>query len=212
MKKKSIIILIIVVIIVAVIGVTIFFINKHNNQSKLQSIYEKISSGQDYICIIEENENNKIIYAKKGEKYLTETISKQADSNEEAEHTATIINEDKMYLVLHNREEYYTYPRGDNKENIFLDEMNQIVSENYQNGKEKVNGKNYNFEEYKGVFVYPNETISEEEKQTTKFYFKGNELTYMKIEMGNKQKIRKIEIKFDVDDNIFEIPSNYAEV
>jgi len=210
MKKKSIIILISVITIVIGIATTILLINKNNSQSKLQKIYTNLSKGQDYICTIEEDENNKIIIAKKGENYLTEVISKTIDA-EEAEHTTTLIKDDKMYYILHNREEFYTYPKGESEQNILLDEISQIINENYQKGKEKINGKTYKFEQYDGVFIFSNE-LETEETANTKFYFKGNELAYIKTVIGDKQKIRKIEIKYDVDDSIFEIPSNYAEV
>jgi len=211
MKKKNIIILIIVVIIAIIIGTTIFLINKNNNEGKLEKIYEKISDGQDYICTIEENENNKIIIAKKGENYITETFSKIGDA-EEVEHTSTLIKDDKMYYILHNREEYYTYPKGNNEQNILLDELSQIISEKYEKGKEKINGKTYKYEQYNGVFIFSTELETENENSNTKFYFKGNELAYMKTVIDNKQKIRKIELKYEVNDSVFEIPSNYAEV
>lgn len=210
MKKKSLTILIIVILISTIVGVTTFFVNKSNSQSKLKKIHENILNGQDYICTIEENENNKIIIAKKGENYLTEAISKTADADE-TEHTTTLIRDDKMYYILHNREEYYTYSIGNNQQNILLDELGQILEKTYIKGKEKINGKMYKYEQYNGIFIFSNE-LETEENANTKFFFKGNELLYMKTVIGDKQEIRKIQIKYEVDDSIFEIPSNYAEI
>jgi len=215
MKKKSIIILIIIATIIA-LGFVIYYININNKENKLNKLYEKIFNAKEYICTIEDNENNFILIAKKGEKYLIEKKSQKKLDEQgkevEEEYTSTLVKDNQMYYILHNREEYYTYANSGKQEDILLEELKTIIDGKlYQKGREKVNGRKYNYEEYDGIFIFSNE-IDTDVDLKTKFYFKRNNLSYMKTVIGEKQKIRRIEIKYEVNDSLFEIPSTYAEV
>ena len=54
--------------------------------------------------------------------------------------------------------------------------------------------------------------IKENEEVKTRFYFKGDKLAYIKTIIGEKQELLKVDISYDVDNNLFEIPSDYKEM
>lgn len=55
-------------------------------------------------------------------------------------------------------------------------------------------------------------TISQGQEVKTRFYFDNNNLVYIKTIIGNKQEIFKVNISYDVDSKLFEIPSDYKEI
>ena len=80
--------------------------------------------------------------------------------------------------------------------------------------KEKIENKTYTYEEYNTVtkFVMMDNSENEGQEIKTKFYFDGNKLEYIKTIVGNKQELLKVDISDDVDNNLFEIPSEYKEM
>ena len=71
----------------------------------------------------------------------------------------------------------------------------------------------YKYEEYQGVsyfLVNPNITANRE-STTTRFYFKGNDLKYIKTIMGEESELVKVDVSYNVKDDIFEIPENFQE-
>ena len=55
-------------------------------------------------------------------------------------------------------------------------------------------------------------TLDENEEIKTRFYFdKDDNLVYIQTIKGVTQELLKIRLEKEVDDSIFEIPSNYAE-
>lgn len=45
----------------------------------------------------------------------------------------------------------------------------------------------------------------------TRFYFDGKDLKYIKTIAGNKEELLKVTISKDVDNKLFQIPSDYEE-
>ena len=81
-------------------------------------------------------------------------------------------------------------------------------------GTEKVYGKKCTYEEYNGstIFILSNDITLDEENIKTRFYFdKNNNLAYIKTIYGEEEEILEVQLSYDVEDSIFEIPSNYAE-
>ena len=62
------------------------------------------------------------------------------------------------------------------------------------------------------MFMISNTVETNEEDIKTRFYFdKEDNLVYIQTIKGAKQELLKVNIQKEVDDSIFEIPSNYAE-
>lgn len=206
MKKKQIIPLVILVVVILVL-IFIFTRNKGDNQKRLLQIYSQLESSQEYLFEMKQDENNKTIMAKKGEKTIIDQYSKDS-------HTTTIIKENDTYLVLHDREEYYIYRHNNIEQSVLTDGLKEIINKKFTTGTEKIKGQKYNYEEYQGstMFMQSSSLDVEENDIRTRFYFDSNEnLVYIRTIKGVTQELLNIKIDKEVDDSIFEIPANYAE-
>ena len=151
---------------------------------------------------MEQSDKNKTIMAQKGDQTI---IDEYSNDN----HTTTIVKNNNTYFILHNREEYYFY-----EQNILIDGIGEVVQKDFITGTDKVKGKKYDYEEYNGstMFMISNTVETNEEDIKTRFYFdKEDNLVYIQTIKGAKQELLKVNIQKEVDDSIFEIPSNYAE-
>lgn len=209
MKKKKIkkVILAILVFVITVIIISKITGSKNNQTKYLTQLYSKLNTSQTYLFEMESDENNKTIMAKKGDKTIIDNYSENS-------HSTTIVKDDNTYLVLHDREEYYIYEQNNVEQSILTDGLAEIKDKPFTTGTEKVKGKRYSYEEYNGstMFMSTSNTDISEDEIKTRFYFdnEGN-LKYIKTLKGSYQELLKINIISEVEDSIFEIPSNYAE-
>lgn len=215
MKKNKRISLI--VIILVIIGI-IFFVskivgNKNSKVQELAKVYNKLNSRQAYQFKWEQNDNNKTIIIKDGDKTLIDQYSKDEDSATQ-NHTKTLIKENSTYLILPDRKEYYIY-EGNNVDQTFLiDGIKEILGKEYTKGTEKVKGKKYKYEEYSGstMFLLSNSLNLDENDVKTRFYFDSKDnLVYIKTIYGDKHELLKVGLTNDIDSSVFEIPADYAE-
>lgn len=215
MKKNKRISLI--VIILVIIGI-IFFVskivgNKNSKVQELAKVYNKLNSSQAYQFKWEQNDNNKTIIIKDGDKTLIDQYSKDEDSATQ-NHTKTLIKENSTYLILPDRKEYYIY-EGNNVDQTFLiDGIKEILGKEYTKGTEKVKGKKYKYEEYSGstMFLLSNSLNLDENDVKTRFYFDSKDnLVYIKTIYGDKHELLKVSLTNDIDSSVFEIPADYAE-
>lgn len=209
MKKKLIIKLVIAILVILAIIMIISKLFNNNNTEihRLANIYEQINTSQTYLFEMERNDENKVIMAKKGDKTIIDQYSKN-------NHSSTIIKDGNTYLVLHDREEYYVYEPKNVEQNILMDGLKEVLEKTYTTGAEFIKGKRYSYEEYAGstVFLNSNALNANEEDIKTRFFFDTDgKLTYIKTMTTDNQELLKINITNQVDDSIFEIPSNYAE-
>lgn len=209
MRKKKIrkIIITILIIVVAFLIISIIMGNKKQDVKRLINLYEKLNTSQNYLVEMEQNDDNKTIMAKKDDKTIIDQYTKN-------NHTTTIVKDNNTYLVLHDREEYYIYEQNNVEQNILTDGLKEVVAKEFVTGEQKVKGKKYEYEEYKGstMFMLSGTLGSEDEEIKTRFYFdKEDNLIYIQTIKGVNQELLKINIQTEVDDSIFEIPSNYAE-
>ena len=209
MRKKKIrkIIITILIIVVAFLIISIIMGNKKQDVKRLINLYEKLNTSQNYLVEMEQNDDNKTIMAKKDDKTIIDQYTKN-------NHTTTIVKDNNTYLVLHDREEYYIYEQNNVEQNILTDGLKEVVAKEFVTGERKVKGKKYEYEEYNGstMFMLSGTLGSEDEEIKTRFYFdKEDNLIYIQTIKGVNQELLKINIQTEVDDSIFEIPSNYAE-
>ncbi|MBQ2917043.1 MAG: hypothetical protein IJE59_02570 [Clostridia bacterium] len=209
MKKKKIKRLIIAVILVIVILIVITkMLNKNNtNANNLASLYNQLTETQSYLFEMERNAKNKVIIAKKDNKTMIDQYS-------EYSHLTILAEGDKTYLVLHDKEEYLVYGQDNVEQNILADGIKELIDKPYTTGTEKIHGKKYFYEEYLGstIFTISNTLDTSDEGIKTRFFFdKNDNLVYIKTMTANDQELLKIKVKKQVDDSVFEIPSNYAE-
>ncbi len=213
-KNKGINLILVILVIIGIIFVISKIINnKSSDEQKLAKIYENLKGSQSYCFQMERNNNNKIIMAQKGDKTIIDQYSKEGENSTQS-HTTTLIKDNNTYLILHDRKEYYVYEENNVDQTILLDGIKEIMNKDFSRGNEKVRGKKYNYEEYNGssIFMISNTLNIDENEVKTRFYFdKKDNLVYIKTINGEDTELLKINITQDVDDSIFDIPSDYAE-
>lgn len=206
MKNKKIIFIFIAIIIIGIILLKTVN-NSDKNENKLLKIYENLNTSQSYLFDMQQNDENKLTIGKKDNKTIIDQYSQDG-------HTTTLVKNDTTYLILHDREEYYIYEQNNVEQSILTDGLKDIIEREYTTGEEKIYGKKYYYEEYNcsTMFIITNTINSEQEDIKTRFYFdKDDNLVYIKTIFTNKQELLKINLKQEIEDSIFEIPSNYAE-
>ena len=139
------------------------------------------------------------------------------DMHSEEEHTTTLILENKSYFIMHDEKEYYDY--GDEKidSDIVLSSLIKFLQKQCVTGKEEINGITYYYEEYENdetdFIIFAN--INENSNIKIRFYFNGNNLCYIKniivSEDEKQEELIKTDLKYKVDENLFDIPDDYAE-
>lgn len=210
MSKKTISIdikKIIVLIIIIAIGVVIVNTVKNTpkEKSKMKELYSKLEASEQYKFTMDDGKNKTII-AQNGKNTIIDMYT-------EKEHVSTLVKDNNTYYILHDKEEYYTYEDNEKDEKILLSELQPIVEKEATNGKEKIQGKTYNYEEYDGVSTFMNYIglgINTENIKT-KFYFQGKNLKYIKTINDGEETLQKIDITYEAPSELFEIPNNYAE-
>lgn len=210
MSKKTISIdikKIIVLIIMIAIGVVIVNTVKNTpkEKSKMKELYSKLEASEQYKFTMDDGKNKTII-AQNGKNTIIDMYT-------EKEHVSTLVKDNNTYYILHDKEEYYTYEDNEKDEKILLSELQPIVEKEATNGKEKIQGKTYNYEEYDGVSTFMNYIglgINTENIKT-KFYFQGKNLKYIKTINDGEETLQKIDITYEAPSELFEIPNNYAE-
>lgn len=219
MSKNIKILLIIVLVIIIVIGLS--FAIKGNkitmNQDRVKEICKKMDEEKNFIFTMEEQSDDfeyKVSMAQKGN-----NIS--IDSSTEEEHTTTLIIDNDVFYIDHINEEYYydnEYGVEDIDIDIIVSSLKSIIENEYVSGKEEINGVSYDYQEYNdenaNFVIYAD--YNEDSSVKTRFYFENNEIKYIKniieFEGDIQEELIKVDLSHDVDDSIFEIPSDYAEV
>ena len=99
---------------------------------------------------------------------------------------------------------------GIGKGDMFV--LEKLKEEEHQDGEEQIDGKNYNYEEYSTITELAISDFSENTSNAkTRLYFQGDKLVYIKTIAGDKQELLKVETTYKVDNQLFNIPSDYTE-
>lgn len=215
MKKKIIIISTIIIIIICIISVIVYISSRPSDM--LKKMYDKMTSDDTYIFTrSSQNGENKIVTTKKGDKT-------RIDMYNSGDYTTTLIKNGNTYLISHENKEYYTYTDNKIDEEILTEEIKRIIDKEYKVGKEKIYGQTYYYEEYNGITDFLIESYKDMDLNTakTRFYFKGKDLQFIKTiyqtvdsqtgKITNIEELLKANVEYKVEDNVFEIPSDYAE-
>ena len=207
LNKKKIAILIGIILAIVLI-IAIVFAVKGDGSSKVAKLYNTLENSQAYIFNMSNNENYQLSMARKEGKTCIDMTN--AD-----EKTTTLIKDGITYLLLHSSKEYIIYD-GDvaAEENIMTDMLASLVNTEHSIGKEEINGKKYKYEEYVGFdgFMISAGRDIDQSQIKTRFYFDGNNLAYIKTIVGDQEELLNTSISYDVGDELFEIPSDYAQV
>ena len=218
-KKKKIIIAVSSVIAILVVCLIIFLVV--NNQSKtnasdeenrtntrLSKVYEKMNDKLTYSFEATLDNENKMVIKRKNNQA-------RKDLTLEGELTTQSVRDGNTYLLQEDTKKYYEYLNNE----LELTELATIIQDLINNQEptktqEELDGDKYECEEYKGTSYFwlePIEQSINEEETTIKFYFKGNNLKYIKTTINDKEELLQVNIEYNVDDSEFEIPSEYQK-
>lgn len=215
-KKKIIIISVISIIVLAlIIGIAIFLINRHNSEesqsysgdTRIARLYDRLNKEKMFSFTTTIDDNNKEIYAKTSDAAYIDTIY-------EGEESKFVIKDGNSYLLNDENKIYYTYQNNEIDLNRVIEQLEEVKDTELVEGTENIEGKEYNYEEYSGFtsFAFKLSDEGDTENMKTRFYFDGDNLVYIKTITSNTQELLKVEISDDVDENLFEIPSDYREM
>ena len=210
-KQKIFIISICVIVAIIIVGLIVYAIitsrTESANENRLANMYEKMMQDETYSITFQLDDNNKYTVSRKGD-------VANIDMYNNGDHTTNIIRDGNTYLLMYSTKRYYTYQNNV----IGLGELPSQLNEMIQNqqpekGQEKIDGHNYRYEEYKGVsdFLMNIDENVIEENTNTRFYFDGDDLKYIQTIMEDESELIRVEVSYDVDDTIFEIPSDFEE-
>ena len=211
-KKHKLFITSICIIVAIIIVILIVYIVTKNqeenaNKNRLANMYERMMQDETYSITFQLNDNNKYTVSRKGDVANIDTYN-------DGKHTTNIIKDGDTYLLMYNTKRYYTYQNNVTGLGELPNQLNEIIqSQEPEKGQEKIDGSNYRYEEYKGVsdFLMNTDEGISEENANTRFYFDGDDLEYIKTIMEDKSELIRVDVSYDVDDNIFEIPSDFQE-
>ena len=179
---------------------------ENNGKSITYNTFSKLS--EDYILSIEAKEDTG-----EGEETVITTIAVKGNKlsmylKTDTEHMGVIYKDNTTYLILHDDEQYFKEAGKDEDaiEDMSLfsaEELDEIKEKEYVTGKESISGTEYYFEEFK----------DEDEKETIRFYFLGNDLKYIRNISEDENILLKVnELSSKVDDSYFDVPSGYSEI
>ena len=178
-KNQNIIISIVIALVIILTIIIIAIFNKDKPKNLVIKMYEKINQSDNYTLFMEEaNEDPKgnVSMVQRGKDACV-------DATLEDSHNTTLLLDNSIYYIEHNEKEYIVYEDEEaDTDKLLLEELKEISKMIYASGKEKINGKEYYYEEYEtdgSTFSIYADT-AEDSVIKTRFYFDGDELIYIK--------------------------------
>lgn len=210
-KRKIVIISISIIIALVLLSVAVFFITRNvtevANENRLSKMYDKMMKDETYQITFKLNEDNQYTVSRSGD-------AANIDTYNDGKHLTNIVKDGNTYLLMYQTKKYYMYQNNTTGLGELSNELNRVIqSQEPEKGEEKIDGKTYKYEEYKGVsyFLMNQEDSVIEENTNTRFYFEDDDLQYIKTITGDKSELIQVDVSYHIDNQIFEIPSDFQE-
>lgn len=214
--KKPMIIIGIIILVVVIIGVIIFALSSKNKTNKteqtesveIQKNYEKIANSKEMTFTITLDENNKeTIVIKDGQAYKETTRNGVTYKY--------IVKGNDTYFVDDSNKTYYTYKNNTEISTEIQQKLSKLKEMSSNTGKEKVNGKNYQYEEfekYQDFLINNKIAVTDLTKAKTRIYYDNDKIVYIKTIAGDEEELLKVDISYGtVKNDYFNIPSEYKD-
>ena len=188
--KKTMIIIGIIILVVVIIGVIIFALSSKNKTNKteqtesveIQKNYEKIANSKEMTFTITLDDNNKEVIIIKDNQAYKETTRNGVTYK-------YIVKGNDTYFVDDSNKTYYTYKNNTEISTEIQQKLSKLKEMSSNTGKEKVKGKNYQYEE-----------------------FDNDKIVYIKTIAGDEEELLKVDILYgNVKNDYFNIPSEYKD-
>lgn len=213
-KKKIVGMVASILAIVIIVGIAFWLTMKERpqqmqpeeKQSQVAKLLDTLKQKQSYSMKTFLDENNIFYYAKKNN-------MARLDIGKQGRVSTYIVKNGNSYLLVSDQKVYYTYLNNETNLGKIELSLENLKNSEYTKGKEKIEGQEYNYEEYKGItdFLLKSSSELKEQNARTRFYFKADKLEYIKTIEGEYQELLKVETSYQVEDDQFEIPSDYQE-
>lgn len=214
--KKTMIIIGIIILVVVIIGVIIFAISSKNKTNKteqtesveIQKNYEKIANSKEMIFTTTLDKNNKeTIVIKDGQAYKETTRNGVTYKY--------IVKGNDTYFVDDSNKTYYIYKNNTEISTEIQQKLSKLKEMSSNTGKEKVNGKNYQYEEfekYQDFLINNKIAVTDLTKAKTRIYYDNDKIVYIKTIAGDEEELLKVDISYgNVKNDYFNIPSEYKD-
>lgn len=212
MSKKTLIITISSIVAVLFIAGIIWFMVAQNTQnqagnttSKVAKLYSTLLEDQGYTFTRQKDKDNQITNMRKGDKAYKEEMT-------DGGMLTYLVTDGDTYLLQNDTKTYYRYQNNDMILGEITNNLEKIKDSDFSTGKETIDKKEYTYEEFSGYqefLIDSNLTVSDSSKAKTRFYFKGNTLSYIKTIVGDQEETLKVEVSHQVDDNKLQLPEDY---
>ena len=214
--KKPMIIIGIIILVVVIIGVIIFALSSKNKTNKteqtesveIQKNYEKIANSKEMTFTTTLDENNReTIVIKDGQAYKETTRNGVTYKY--------IVKGNDTYFVDDSNKTYYTYKNNTEISTEIQQKLSKLKEMSSNTGKEKVKGKNYQYEEfekYQDFLINNKIAVTDLTKAKTRIYYDNDKIVYIKTIAGDEQELLKVDILYgNVKNDYFNIPSEYKD-
>lgn len=214
--KKPMIIIGIIILVVVIIGVIIFALSSKNKTNKteqtesveIQKNYEKIANSKEMTFTTTLDENNReTIVIKDGQAYKETTRNGVTYKY--------IVKGNDTYFVDDSNKTYYTYKNNTEISTEIQQKLSKLKEMSSNTGKEKVKGKNYQYEEFEKYqdFLINNKIAATDlTKAKTRIYYDNDKIVYIKTIAGDEEELLKVDILYgNVKNDYFNIPSEYKD-
>lgn len=216
LKKAIIISVIILLVILVIVGIVFFIYNnkKSNNKGaetesiKVKETYEKVVNSDEITFITTLDDQNKdMIIIKNGQAYKEVTRNGITYKY--------IVKDENTYFLDESNKVYYTYKNNTSISTEIEEKLEKLKEMSSKSGKEKINGKNYHYEEfeqYQDFLINNKIAVTDLTKAKTRIYYDNDKIVYIKTIAGDEEEILKVEISYgNVNDDYFNIPSDYKD-
>ena len=214
--KKPMIIIGIIILVVVIIGVIIFALSNKNKTNKteqtesveIQKNYEKIANSKEMTFTTTLDENNReTIVIKDGQAYKETTRNGVTYKY--------IVKGNDTYFVDDSNKTYYTYKNNTEISTEIQQKLSKLKEMSSNTGKEKVKGKNYQYEEfekYQDFLINNKIAVTDLTKAKTRIYYDNDKIVYIKTIAGDEEELLKVDISYGtVKNDYFNIPSEYKD-
>lgn len=214
--KKPMIIIAIIILVVVIIGVIIFALSSKNKTNKteqtesveIQKNYEKIANSKEMTFTTTLDENNReTIVIKDGQAYKETTRNGVTYKY--------IVKGNDTYFVDDSNKTYYTYKNNTEISTEIQQKLSKLKEMSSNTGKEKVKGKNYQYEEfekYQDFLINNKIAVTDLTKAKTRIYYDNDKIVYIKTIAGDEEELLKVDILYgNVKNDYFNIPSEYKD-
>ena len=121
--------------------------------------------------------------------------------------------ENVNYILL-NKDTGKIYQNNELELAKITSSLEKIKEKDYKKKKEEINDTKYTYEEfenYNSMMLKYAEDITEENSKTRFYFNKENKLEYIKTIWNDKEELLKVDLTYEVEDTLFDIPENFKQ-